>query len=205
MNGGQCPAPHVQSLDQQHEHHLGDAGLVPHFLGDWHVTRANVKSTGLPDCPRPKQPSDWPGRSCLCPDLFTSPTPTARPTKKHPPLTCLGQKTRYSLAMQTRKVGSSRSKYSELMGRACMPEKCSSAASFSSVVASCSPLCFLDARRAWRKTSTCRSRPGSWRQCPLGRAGRPRSSGSQGATGGGKREGVWRGRDPRATSAPTEL
>ena len=128
---------------------------MPHFLGDWHVARVNVKSTGFPDCPRLKQPSDWPGRSCLCPDLFTSPTPAPRPTKKRPPLTCLGQKTRYSLAMQTRKMGSSRSKYSELMGRACMLEKCSSAASFSSVVASCSPLCFLDARRACRKTSTC--------------------------------------------------
>lgn len=36
-----------------------------------------------------------------------------------------------------------------------MLEKCSSAASFSSAVASCSCLRFLDARRAWRKTSTC--------------------------------------------------
>lgn len=45
--------------------------------------------------------------------------------------------------------------YSVLRGRACVLEKCSSAASFSSAAASCSPLCFLEARRAWRKTSTC--------------------------------------------------
>lgn len=73
------------------------------------------------------------------------------------PLTCLGQKNKYSLAMQIRKRGSSFSKYSVLRGRPCMLEKCSSAASFRSTVASCSSLCFLDARRAWRKTSTCGS------------------------------------------------
>lgn len=81
--------------------------------------------------------------------------------KIHLPLTCLGQKSRYSLAMQTRKRGFSFSKYSEPRGRPCMPEKCSSAASRRSAVTSCSPLCFLEASRAWRKTSTCGDRPRS--------------------------------------------
>lgn len=57
----------------------GRCRACAHFLGDWHVARASVKSTGLPDCPKLKQPSDWPGRSCPCPDLFSSPTPSPHP------------------------------------------------------------------------------------------------------------------------------
>ena len=87
-----------------------------------------------------------------------------------------------------------------------MLEKCSSAASFSSAVASCSSLRFLDARRAWRKTSTCGEQ--AWvLEATLARQSRQAKEKQKSKavvaalleTRGGKRVGVWRGQDPRAT------